>query len=485
MRCGRGAWVASVVLAACGDPAGPVPVALVVTASDTIQVTGRTLTFTAEAVDRAGTPVPGVTITWSVSDTLRGTITAGGVFTAHDSGRVFIRAMMGAPPLAESVTVRVVAPGTVKWTWAAAEAGNDLPQIGGPALGTDGTVYVVVNRSHQPALAALVALTSGGLARWILPLDLVKHDYPVVTVTGDVLVAGTQVYVVEADGTVRWQAVMEATTPTFNSSAADDELAFVSYGARVIALRLATGDTVWQSPPAPLGTWLVPPTIVGQDLVYAKHTADTLFVFRRNDGTILKTFLDPDTALDKSVFGAGTVPVGDRFYLPTVFRLAAFDTAGPLLWLTDEMDVGTPEPVIDRNGVLYVQNARWGLQALNPDGSTRWYQRHASSDGYRWWEEPRWTWYGGGALAQGGIIYGAGWDRFLAYDTAGTPLWQYLSDSAGVPQAFIGSPAIGPDGTVYTYTSTHVYAFWGAAPPEPNSPWPMWRHDAQRTGWAR
>ena len=64
-------------------------------------------------------------------------------------------------------------------------------------------------------------------------------------------------------------------------------------------------------------------------------------------------------------------------------------------------------------------------------------------------------------------------------------LWTYTADSAGVAQAFVGSPAIAPDGTVYTFTGTHVYAFWGARPPEPDSPWPMWRHDAQRTGWAR
>jgi len=42
-----------------------------------------------------------------------------------------------------------------------------------------------------------------------------------------------------------------------------------------------------------------------------------------------------------------------------------------------------------------------------------------------------------------------------------------------------------PDGTVYTRASIHVYAFFGPAPPEPDFPWPIWRHDAERTGWAR
>lgn len=164
--------------------------------------------------------------------------------------------------------------------------------------------------------------------------------------------------------------------------------------------------------------------------------------------------------------------------------MVAYDTAGPLLWMAEKADVGTPEPVVRPDGVLYVQNTRWGLQAINPEGTTRWKKCTLLSN-YHCAEEPYWNWYGGAALAAGGILYGAGWDRFFAYDTAGTALWHYQSDSAGVPQAFIGAPAIGPDGIVYTFTATHVYAFWASAPPEPNSPWPMWRHDAQRTGWVR
>jgi outer membrane protein assembly factor BamB len=165
-------------------------------------------------------------------------------------------------------------------------------------------------------------------------------------------------------------------------------------------------------------------------------------------------------------------------------RVAAFDTAGALRWLTEETGLGMPEPAVGPDGVLYVQNRRWGLQAINPDGSTRWYRRHTGPLG-PFSEEPRWPVYGGAALAQGGIIYGAGFDSFWAYDTNGTQLWRYVDDASGTAEGFSGAPAIGPDGTVYTYTGRRVYAFYGPSPPEPNSPWPMWRHDAQRTGWVR
>jgi outer membrane protein assembly factor BamB len=383
------------------------------------------------------------------------------------------------------VAVRVVLPGTVKWSWAAADAGRALPILGGPALGADGTVYVLVETSAWPDwLATLVALSPGGTVRWTRPLQEVSANYPVVTPTGDILVVGKGVHLFGPDGTPRWEVATDAFAPPLNSGGATDELAIAAHGSHVTAFRLATGDTAWQSPLDPVDAWLVPPTIVSTSVVYGKKSADTLFVFRLSDGAVLRTFADPDTSVDKRVFGRGTVPLGDRFYLPTWNRLAAFDTAGPLRWLTDETMPGMSEPAVGPDGVLYVQNGRWGLQAINPDGTTRWYRRPQVPDGH-WGTAPRWPWYGGAALAQGGIIYAAGRGGVYAYNAAGTLLWNYTADSADAWQAFSGAPAIAPDGTVYTFTSTHVYAFWASAPPEPNSPWPMWRHDAQRTGWAR
>jgi outer membrane protein assembly factor BamB len=468
------------------EPPARVPVRLVITAPDTAVATGGRLSYSAVAVDSAGVAVPTDPVTWGVTWTVIGTIGTDGVFAARSVGSTFVRARLADPPLADSVRVQVVPPGTLKWVWAAGEIGvpgAQLPTAGGPALGADGTLYVLVDHAVGTERATLVALSARGTRQWAVVLDSVETNYPVVTPAGDLLIAGKQVYLVRSDGTIGWQAVMDAEEPIFKSAAVDGSVAFVAHGHNLTALALASGDTLWQASYSVLSEWIVPPTLVGDDRLYAKHSEDTLFLFRPSDGAILRTFLDPDTALDRTVFGHGTVPVGDRFYLPAVFRLAAFDTAGPLLWLTEDNGRGVNEPAVGPDGVLHVQNGRWGLHAINSDGTTRWYRRHTSSIGYRWWQAPRWTWYGGPALAEGGIIYGAGWDRFYAYDVAGNFLWQFLTDSTGVAQPFIGSPAIGPDGTVYSYTATHVYAFWAPAPPEPDSPWPMWRHDAQRTGW--
>jgi outer membrane protein assembly factor BamB len=479
--------VVGVAVLACGEPPvepppEPEAVGLVVTASDTMQVTGATLTFSAVAVDSAGTPMADVPIAWSVGDPQRGRITAAGVFTGGpDSGRVYVRAVVEDPALAESVAVQVVAAGTVKWIWAAADAGREMPPLGGPALAQDGTVYVLVNRDGWPDYpGAVVALTPRGEVMWTAPLDQVENCTGVVVIPGSerLWVVGKRAYLLAPTGQVLWDTLpYTEPLPDFKSGAATTSLLVAVIGERPIVFRAADHSFLWEGPYAPLISWLVPPTITADgERILVKRTRDTLFVFAAADGTVLRRFLDPDTAVDKRVYGRGTVPVGDRYYLPTQGRLAAYDTAGPLVWLTEDTGNGVTEPAVGPDGMLYVQARAWGLGALGADGTLHWREGRI---------QPRWPWLGGAALAAGGVVYAAGIDAFWAISTAGTVLWSHQADSTGAPQAFIGSPAIAPDGTVYTFTSTHVYAFWGSAPPEPNSPWPMFRHDAQRTGWAR
>jgi hypothetical protein len=488
--CASGAALLVVGLGACGgELVGPVPVALVLTASDTITVTGATLSLTASAVDSAGAVVAAGPVVWSVADTVRGQVSEQGVFTARDSGRTYVRAQLAAPPLLDSLAVRIVPPGTVKWTWPApaVDPTGQLPTLGGPALATDGTVYVLVETGGYPDFpATLVALSPAGVVRWTRPLLQVAGSNGVVVTPGTerIWLVGKRLFLITSTGDLLWDSLTAADIPAFLGGAATASVLIAAQGKQLAVYDAVDHGLRWQTPFAPLSDWLVPPTIVGQDRVLAKRTEDTLFVFDVADGDVLRLFLDPDTALDKAVFGTGTVPVADRYYLPTVNRLAAYDTAGPLLWLTEPLARGVTEPAVNPDGTLYIQDRTHGLGALNPDGTTRWYRRPLLPDG-NWGTTPRWTWYGGPALAQGGSIYAAGRGAFYAYDAAGTLLWSYVADSAGTWQAFTGAPAIGPDGTVYTWTGTDVYAFWGSAPPEPNSPWPMWRHDAQRTGWAR
>jgi hypothetical protein len=485
VRSGSRWLVASLLAGACGDATGPTrPVVLEVTASDTIQVTGGTLTFTAVARDSAGVAVPGVAVAWSVSDGGRGSITPGGVFTAGPgAGGLLVRATVAAAGLADSVAVQVVVPGTVKWIWAAAEVGGRMSSKGGPALASDGTIFVLVTNDREPDWpATLVAFAPDGSVRWTTALVDVADNNGVTVVPGseDIWIVGQRLYLLGSGGEVLWDTIRAVdpdpeVAPIFLMGAASRELLVAAWGKHVITYDAADHAFRWVSRLAPYVSWLVPPTITAEGHVLAKLTADTLFLFRGADGQILRTFQDPDTSVDMRVFGTGTVPVGDRYYMPTWSRLATYDTSGTLLWMTDPTGRGVTEPAVGPDGMLYSQSRTWGLAAIRPDGSVAW---------TRFRVQPRWSWLGGAALAAGGILYAASANAFWAVSTAGDSLWAYAADSAGTVQAFLGSPAVAPDGTVYTWTETHVYAFWASAPPEPNSPWPMWRHDAQRTGWA-
>jgi hypothetical protein len=458
-----------------------VPAALVLTASDTIRAAGGTLTLSAAAIDSQGAPVTGVPIAWSVSDPGRGQITAQGLFTAGpDSGRVYVRAAVDSTGgVADSVAVRVMRPGTVRWTWAASEVGGYMPLLGGPALAPDGTVYVLVSNAGQPNYpGTLVALTPGGDVQWALPLLQVEGSTGpvVVPVSGNIWVVGSTAYLVSPSGTITWDTVGPEAPIYFSGAASADRLV-AAQGLYVNVYDAATHAFRWRTQEAPLVSWLVPPTITAGGDVLAKLTDDTLFQFAGTDGGIVRFFLNPDTGVDRRVFGRGTVPVGNRYYLPMRSLFAALDPGGPLLWLAGDVENGVTEPVIGPDGTIFVLTSRRGLWALNPDGSSRWTRLEI---------QPRWPWWLGGlALGSGGVLYVPGLEGFYAYDVDGNRVWEHVVDSAGASQAFVGSPAIAPDGTVYTFTSTHLYAFWASAPPEPNSPWPMWRHDAQRTGWAR
>jgi outer membrane protein assembly factor BamB len=457
-------------------PAGPVR--LVVTASDTLTAPNSRLTFAAQAEDREGRVVATEAVAWSVSDTLRGRIGPDGAFVGGPwVGRLHVRATLATPELADSVAVRIVPPGTVKWTWAATQVWGSLQHLGGPSLGRDGTVYVLLATGTTPDRpAVLAALAPDGAVRWTRDLPQVYDSYVVVTPVEERLwVADRRLHLVGLDGSLLWDSLTEARSSGLKGGAASTDYLVSAHGVRLAVFRAGDRALVWQAREAPFSDWLVPPTLTAQDQVLAKLTDDTLFVFGAADGQRHRFFVDPDTGLDKRVFGRGTVPVGDRYYLPTQGRLASYDSAGPLRWLTEDTGNGMTEPAVGPDGSLYVQNRRHGLWALTAEGTERW---------KRFDVQPRWPALGGVALAAGGILYAAGIDAFWAVDTAGRTLWKHVVDSAGAPQPFTGAPAIAPDGTIYTWTSTHLCAFWGSAPPEPDSPWPMWRHDAQRTGWA-
>ena len=180
---------------------------------------------------------------------------------------------------------------------------------------------------------------------------------------------------------------------------------------------------------------------------------------------------------------------GGRLIIPVAEQLEELDTTGTIVAIGPNLGLGMSEPAIGPDGTLYVQVPQNdGLFAFARVDVERW-----RAPALR----PRWTWYGGPALAAGGVLYAATIDGFYALDLTLTGVnvrWRFPADTTQ-RLIFIGAPLISTDGTVYTFTSCtngeetgpcsdELFAFWADLPVEPNSPWPMWRHDARRSGQA-
>jgi outer membrane protein assembly factor BamB len=478
-------WRLAVVLgllAGCRRDATPPDIPYVagleISAAESALVTGRSLQLAVAAFDSAGGPVTPRQLEWRSSNGALLLVDAQGLARAvagSRGGDAFVYAWAPPSVVQDSLLVHVAVPGEVKWVYAP-PPGARFDPIGGPALGQDGRVYVLEDYDPAAQASNLVALSSTGNVLWKADLPGVAYNYAMLTAAGSIAAVGERVYVVRSTGTILWEATTAAQIPDFIAAAVTNDRLIAAVVYQVVSYPLDQPQPVWITPTASKGGWIVPPTVdSASGLVYMKQSDDSLFVFRLNDGTLVRRMPDLDSLADRRVFGHGPVVARGRVYLPLASRLAAFDTTGALLWLTSTA-FGSTEPVLDAAGNLYFQNGYRGLRALRPDGSERWSLPIVAQ---------RWSWLGGPALAHGGIIYAASTTGLYAVDTTGAILWRFSADSAGTSQAFLGSPAIAPDGTIYTFTRSHVYALWGPAGPEPASPWPMWRHDAQRTGWAR
>jgi outer membrane protein assembly factor BamB len=465
--------VGSLLVVACLDGLPPSVVARVdITAPDTAGVLGRTLMLDVTAYDAGGTRVAPPPLFWSSLDSMRAHFDSTGRLVlgpqAGDAA-IVVRTSIG---VSDTQWVHAAYEGEVKWKLPMAQ--GKLNSVDGPALGPDGTVYVLnIPFPAAQNVSDLYAITPGGDTLWVRRLSETNSSAHLVGPDGTIYVAGAIVHAVTPQGATLWDHPISAQGPAL-SGAIRSGTALLLAAEDLFALDPATGDTAWVAARSGSGAWVVPPTIT-HDTLWAKKSADSVYTFAVTTGALRALRMpDPDSGRQVS-FGAGPVPVGGLVYVPSAYQLAAFDMTGARVWSTPQGGLGVSEPAFDAAGGLYVQTTGDGLLALDAEtGHERWRAGIPS----------RWAWYGGPAVAQGGVVYAAAGGGFYAYDTSGVLLWQ-AHEGGATPGPFTGAPAIAADGTVYSYTDTCVYAFWASHPPEPNSPWPMWRHDARRSGVAR
>jgi outer membrane protein assembly factor BamB len=472
------------------DPGDPAVAQLDVFASDSALLSGHSLSLRFVARDSAGNVVVPRTVLWSTSDASLATVDAAGVVSAAvgSSGGdllVFAEAVRGGAR--DTLGVHVAVHGEVKWRAAI----GSMPVVGGAAEGPDGTIYVLTYDDPASHSSRLHALTPRGKVKWSRLLTEVLDNIPVVAANGSVCVVGQHVWVFQPDGAVLWSLTNRpASLPSSYSGAVSaGGVLLGAMGFDLFAFDLATGDTLWQGPSTPDGSWIIPPTFAANGTtVFIKRSGDSTFA--RTVVTGLSKWQVADPLPGRYTYSVG-VAVGDgRNYIPAAYQLLVTDASGAVLDTTTDIGCCVSEPAIGPDGSLYVQVAgnSYGLHTLDADGVERW-----RTTGIR----PARGWYGGPALAAGGVLYAAAMDGFYSLQlssTGATVRWRFPADTSQRLK-FFGAPLIGRDGTVYSFSSTvngqepanatdELFAFWEDKPVEPNSPWPMWRHDARRSGQA-
>jgi len=454
---------------------------------------GHTLQLGIRAFSSAGAEVPAPAVRWESGDPGFVTVDSSGLVTAtlySLAGSFPVYATAVPAGLADTFRIRVHLWGEVKWRVPLGLA----PVMGGPAQGPDGTLYVLGELDTVSfAAATLFAVTPGGHVKWQQRLAQVNAtNFPIVGSDGTVYVVGQYVWAFNADGSLRWSITARPNVrdaPDMHEGALSaDGVLFAAMGDSLFAFRAATGDTLWVGLPAPNLGWVVPPSVSADGhTLYLAWSGEAFYAFDASTGARRWALTDPDSAQFLVTYGNGPAVYGGLILVHRWGQLMALDTSGTPLGLAP--DVGElSEPAIAEDGTLYGQTyaQQFGLHAFRPLTTQLW-----QADGYR----IRNRWSGGPALAQGRILDAPTTVAFYSLqlsDTGVAVRWRYPKTGN---LNFEGAPLIGPDGTVYTFTSCEygrgigpctdeLIAFWDDKPVDPMSPWPMWRHDARRSGQA-
>jgi outer membrane protein assembly factor BamB len=480
----------AVAQAGCIDRStGPFVAGLEIVALDTAVLAGHELSLAIRAWDIERRPVTPQHLVWTSADPTVLTVDSFGTARARvgtAGGDITVWASAGPGQGSDTVVIHVAVPGEVKWRLGL----GPMPDIGGVTEGLDGTLYVLSPIDPGAQLGILYAISPGGAVKWQYSLSGVLANVPIVGSDGTIYVMGQHLWAFGPDGDLLWSVTTRPLT-SFGHLAAvgNDGTVYAAMAFDLLALRGSTGDTVWQGPAAADGGWLLPPTISADGRsVYVKNTGDSSYAFATADGSIRWQVSDPVTG--QNSFGVGIASSGGTLVVTTNLLLQIVDTLGNPLDVSPNHGCCPSEPAIGPDGTLHVQIAgsQNGVWAYNPVSVERWGFRGAN---------PNRGWYGGPALAADGVLYAAGRDGFYALQigaTGATVRWRFPADTSQHLK-FYGAPLIGRDGTVYTFTSTvggtdpidatdELFAFWEDKPVEPNSPWPMWRHDARRSGQA-
>jgi outer membrane protein assembly factor BamB len=320
------------------------------------------------------------------------------------------------------------------------------------AVGEDGTLYVGSDDGH------LYAVKDDGTQKWKFATGGPVSSSPAIRGDGTVFVGSGDghLYAVKADGTLRWKLPLfgevaasrnlTVPLPVLSSPAIGDlDVVYVgSQDTNLFAVN-ANGTLRWKF--AATGSVESSPALAADGTIYVGSVDHHLYAVK-SDGTLQWKFATGDAIQSSPALAAdGTVYVAsnDRY-------LYAVAPDGTLEWkaLVALTGAVTSSPAIGADGTIYVGDVVGHLTAVKSDGTIRWTTLVGGMRG----SSP--------AIGADGTIYVGSADQHVyAVKADGAVSWKF--PTAGQVTA---SPAIGADGTLYVgAASGGLYALTSVLPP--------------------
>jgi outer membrane protein assembly factor BamB len=314
-----------------------------------------------------------------------------------------------------------------------------------PVVAADGTIYVGTSPISSEGSPKLVAIAPSGQQRWAYASEDDFVVPPAIGADGTLFAptSGGPLVAIGPDGSRRWLMALRSLGQRPPAIAGDGTLYVVTiFGDRLVALDPSTGAIRWT---ASLPGASSAPTVGSDGTIWVARDG-ALHAFSPA-GAPLREVAGAIDAVAPMAAPDGTIyVVGGARDAKGVSALRPAGAGATERWhVAFDGASSAATPALGRDGSIIVSvgrtltDVRDHLYALDPaDGRVRW--SRAVPEGL-----------GTSPLidADGGIYAAAG--HLSAFDASGKPTWL-------VPVGF-GTPALGPDGTIYVTAGSKLHAF--------------------------